>query len=43
LEREAVRLEPLISHRMSWGELESAVGLVEDGADGRLKIILDHT
>jgi 2-desacetyl-2-hydroxyethyl bacteriochlorophyllide A dehydrogenase len=43
VDRGAVRLEPLVTHRMSLGELESAIGLVEDGADGRLKIILDHT
>jgi L-iditol 2-dehydrogenase len=43
VERGAVRLEPLVTHRMPLGELERAVGLVEDGADGRLKIILDHT
>jgi L-iditol 2-dehydrogenase len=42
VERGAVRLEPLVTHRMPLGELERAVGLVEDGADGRLKIILDH-
>ncbi|HLI82477.1 MAG TPA: alcohol dehydrogenase catalytic domain-containing protein [Bryobacteraceae bacterium] len=43
VERGAVRLEPLVTHRMPLGELESAIGMVEDGADGRLKIILDHT
>jgi L-iditol 2-dehydrogenase len=43
VERGAVRLDPLVTHRMALGELERAVGLVEDGADGRLKIILDHT
>jgi 2-desacetyl-2-hydroxyethyl bacteriochlorophyllide A dehydrogenase len=43
LERGAIRLEPLVTHRMPLGELETAIGLVEDGADGRLKIILDHT
>jgi L-iditol 2-dehydrogenase len=43
VDRGVVRLEPLVTHRMSLGELESAIGLVENGADGRLKIILDHT
>ena len=42
LERGAVQLEPLVTHRMSLGELETALGMVEDGADERLKIILDH-
>jgi L-iditol 2-dehydrogenase len=43
VERGAVRLEPLITHRMSLGELETAIGMVEDGAERRLKIILEHT
>jgi L-iditol 2-dehydrogenase len=43
VDRSALRLEPLVTHRMSLGELEAAIGMVEDGADGRLKIILDHT
>jgi 2-desacetyl-2-hydroxyethyl bacteriochlorophyllide A dehydrogenase len=43
VERGAVRLEPLITHRMALGELEAAIGMVEDGAERRLKIILDHT
>ena len=43
VERGAVRLEPLVTHRMHLSELEAAIGLVEDGADDRLKIILDHT
>ena len=41
--RGAIRLEPLVTHRMSLGELEAAIGMVEDGAEQRLKIILDHT
>ena len=40
--RGVVRLEPLITHRMHLTKLEAAIGLVEDGADDRLKIILDH-
>ena len=40
--RGVVRLEPLITHRMHLTELEAAIGLVEDGGDDRLKIILDH-
>ncbi len=42
LEQGAVRLEPLVTHRMALGELEAALGMVEDSADERLKIILDH-
>jgi 2-desacetyl-2-hydroxyethyl bacteriochlorophyllide A dehydrogenase len=40
--RGAVRLEPLITHHMRLAELETALAMVEDGADRRLKIILDH-
>jgi len=43
VERGALRLEPLVTHRMPLGDLESAIGMVEDGEDSRLKIILDHT
>lgn len=43
LERGAMQLEPLVTHRMALAELEVALGMVEDGADERLKIILDHT
>jgi 2-desacetyl-2-hydroxyethyl bacteriochlorophyllide A dehydrogenase len=43
VDRGALQLEPLVTHRMSLSELEAAIGMVEDGADGRLKIILDHT
>ena len=43
VDRGALKLEPLVTHRMSLSELETAIGMVEDGADGRLKIILDHT
>jgi 2-desacetyl-2-hydroxyethyl bacteriochlorophyllide A dehydrogenase len=41
--RGAVRLEPLVTHHMALSELETALEMVEDGADHRLKIILDHT
>ncbi len=41
--RGAVRLEPLVTHRMALDELGTALGMVEDGAERRLKIILDHT
>jgi len=41
--RGVVRLEPLITHRMTLNELGTALGMVEDGAEKRLKIILDHT
>ena len=42
VEKGTLRLTPLITHRMSLGDLETALGMVEDGADRRLKIILDH-
>ena len=41
--RGAVRLEPLVTHRMALDELGAALEMVEDGAERRLKIILDHT
>ena len=40
--RGAVKLEPLITHRLPLDQLQSAIEMVEDGADGRLKIILEH-
>ena len=43
VERGAMQLEPLITHRMALDQLEAAIGLVGDGAGRRLKIILDHT
>jgi threonine dehydrogenase-like Zn-dependent dehydrogenase len=43
VDRGAVHLEPLVTHRMALDELGTALGMLEDGADGRLKIILDHT
>jgi 2-desacetyl-2-hydroxyethyl bacteriochlorophyllide A dehydrogenase len=43
VERGAVRLAPLVTHRMALEELEAAIGLVDDSAGRRLKIILDHT
>jgi len=41
--RGVVRLEPLVTHHLSLSELEAALDMVEDGAERRLKIILDHT
>ena len=41
--RGAVRLEPLVTHRMALDELGIALEMVEDGAERRLKIILNHT
>jgi 2-desacetyl-2-hydroxyethyl bacteriochlorophyllide A dehydrogenase len=41
--RGAVRLDPLVTHRMALGELPAALEMVGDGAERRLKIILDHT
>ena len=43
LEHGMVRLEPLVTHHMSLIELETAIHMVEDSGDRRLKIILDHT
>jgi 2-desacetyl-2-hydroxyethyl bacteriochlorophyllide A dehydrogenase len=43
VDRGSVRLEPLVTHRMALDELGAALDLVEDGAERRLKIILDHT
>jgi L-iditol 2-dehydrogenase len=43
VDRGAVRLEPLVTHRMALDELGTALGMLENGADCRLKIILDHT
>ena len=43
LERGAIRLEPLVTHRMPLGELETAIRMVGDRGESRLKIILDHT
>ena len=40
--RGIVKLEPLITHRMGLGDLEKAIGMVEDGEDRRLKILLNH-
>lgn len=42
LDQGAVRLEPLVTHRMALGDLEEAIRMVGDTADRRLKIILDH-
>lgn len=41
-ERGVLRLEPLITHRMALDELAAALGMLEDGAERRLKIILEH-
>ena len=43
LERRAIQLEPLVTHRMPWVDLASAIRMIEGTADRRLKIILDHT
>jgi L-iditol 2-dehydrogenase len=43
VDRGVVRLEPLVTHRMALDELGAALEMVEDGAERRLKIILDHT
>jgi L-iditol 2-dehydrogenase len=41
--RGVLRLEPLVTHRMALEELGTALEMVEDGGERRLKIILDHT
>jgi L-iditol 2-dehydrogenase len=41
--RGALRLEPLVTHRMALDDLGAALAMVEDGGERRLKIILDHT
>jgi 2-desacetyl-2-hydroxyethyl bacteriochlorophyllide A dehydrogenase len=43
VERGAVRLEPLVTHRMGLDELGAALAMVNDSSERRLKIILDHT
>jgi len=43
VDRGAVRLEPLVTHHLRLEELETALGMVQDGPPERLKIILDHT
>lgn len=43
VQRGVLRLEPLVTHRMALDELPTALGMLEDGAERRLKIILDHT
>jgi 2-desacetyl-2-hydroxyethyl bacteriochlorophyllide A dehydrogenase len=43
LEHGLVRLDPLVTHHISLDALESAIRMVGDTADRRLKIILDHS
>jgi 2-desacetyl-2-hydroxyethyl bacteriochlorophyllide A dehydrogenase len=43
VDRGSLRLEPLVTHRMALDELGAALDMVSDGAERRLKIILDHT
>jgi 2-desacetyl-2-hydroxyethyl bacteriochlorophyllide A dehydrogenase len=43
VDRGSLRLEPLVTHRMALDELGAALDMVADGAERRLKIILDHT
>ncbi len=43
MERGSVQIESLVTHRMPLDRLEQAVALVDDAAERRLKIILDHT
>ena len=43
VQRGALRLEPLVTHRLRLDELEYAIRLVEDDNGSRLKVILDHT
>jgi L-iditol 2-dehydrogenase len=43
MERGSVQIESLVTHRMPLDQLEQALALVDDAAERRLKIILDHT
>ena len=40
--RGVVKLEPLISHRFPLDEIDQALGLLDSGDSGRMKIILNH-
>ncbi len=42
VERGVVKLEPLVTHVMSLGELKPALAMLKDDADQRMKIILRH-
>jgi 2-desacetyl-2-hydroxyethyl bacteriochlorophyllide A dehydrogenase len=42
VERGIVRLEPLVSHVMAFGELEQAIGMLASDSGQRMKIILEH-
>lgn len=40
--RGVVKLEPLISHRFPLDQIDQALGLLDSGDSGRMKIILNH-
>jgi len=42
VQRGIVRLEPLVSNVMPWGELSVAIGLLASNSGQRMKIILEH-
>jgi threonine dehydrogenase-like Zn-dependent dehydrogenase len=42
VQRGIVRLQPLISHVMPFGELRSAIDLLSSDSGARMKIILEH-
>jgi 2-desacetyl-2-hydroxyethyl bacteriochlorophyllide A dehydrogenase len=42
IRRGALRLQPLVTHVLPLSDLESAIGMLEQDADQRMKIILDH-
>lgn len=42
VERGIVRLEPLVSHVMPFGELQKAIGMLASESSQRMKIILEH-
>ena len=42
VQRGIVRLEPLVSHVMAFGELKAAIGMLASESGQRMKIILEH-
>jgi len=42
VQREIIRLEPLVSHVMPFGELRTAIGMLSAEGGQRMKIILEH-
>jgi L-iditol 2-dehydrogenase len=42
VQRGIIRLEPLVSHVMPFGELKTAIGMLSTEGGQRMKIILEH-